>query len=149
MNRIANITAGVLVLIAGALPAAAAGKDDTCNVCSSATVASLMMGIRSDNEGLRESAAFMLGELRCTEAVIPLMRMLHEEPGESARIAAALALSLIGDPRGVYAVRRAVTFDASSRVRILSAYFYNEYVHPQSFKFTPGGPSSGVNYAGR
>jgi hypothetical protein len=130
-----------------ALPAPAGGKDTKSDACSCRTVASLMMGIQSDNQGLRESAAFVLGEIKCTEAVIPLMRMLHEERSESARIAAALALSLIGDPRGVYAVRRAVTYDESKRVRLLSAYFYNEYVHPQTFAFVPSEPTVPVHCA--
>jgi hypothetical protein len=147
MDRIARITVAIVALIAVALPATAGGKDRKSEDCRCNTVASLLVGIQSDNQGLRESAAFVLGEIRCAKAVIPLMRMLHEERSESARVAAALALSLIGDPRGAYAVRRAVTFDESSRVRLLCAYFYNEYVHPQTFAFVPSGPAVSPPYA--
>jgi hypothetical protein len=149
MSRIAHISAAILVLIAVALPAAAGGKENRSDACSGNTVASLMMGIQSDNQGLRESAAFVLGEIKCTEAVIPLMRMLHEERSESGRIAAALALSLIGDRRGVFAVRQAVAFDESARVRLLSAYFYNQYVHPETFAFVPAGQAESTHYASK
>jgi len=147
MSRIARVLAAVLVVIAASMPAPAGDKAKGRDACSNGTVASLMMGIRSENQGLRESAAFVLGEIKCTEAVIPLMQMLHNDRSESARIAAALALSLIGDTRGVYAVKRAVTFDESSRVRLLSAYFYNEYVHPQTFAFVPLEPAESIHYA--
>jgi len=137
MKRAGALLAGILALTALSLPAAAGDKapgDNNC-ACGRNTITSLMIGIQSDNEGLRESAAFVLGELKCTEAVIPLMRMLHEEESESVRITAALALSLIGEARGVYAVKRAAEFDESPRVRVLSAFFYNEYVHPATFAF--------------
>jgi hypothetical protein len=113
------------------------------------TVASLLMGIRSDNQGLRESAAFVLGEIKCTEAVIPLMRLLHEDENASTRIVAALALSLIGESRGVYAVKRAVTFDSDSHVRLLCAYFYNQYGHPRTFAFVPSTPEISPALAGK
>ena len=135
MERMARITFAMFALIAVALPASAGGRVQKSDACRCNAVASLLAGIQSDNQGLRESAAFVLGEIKCTEAVVPLMRMLHEERSESARLAAALALTLIGDARGAYAVRRAVIFDESARVRLICAYFYNEYVHPQTFAF--------------
>ena len=149
MKRAAGILAAILTLAALAQQAPAGDRPQASkeSVCSSGTVASLLAGIRSDNQGLRESAAFVLGEIKCTEAVIPLMRMLHDDRAESSRIAAALALSLIGEPRGVYAVKRAATFDESARVRLLSAYFYNEYVHPSTFAFQTGGVSDAGHYA--
>jgi HEAT repeat protein len=122
----------VAVLIAIASPASSSGKDD---VCGSQTIASLMMAIQSDNQGLRESAAFVLGEIKCAKAIIPLMEMLHNGEKESTRIVAALALTLIGEARGVYAVKQAVRFDTSSRVQVLCAYFYNTYYQPGTFAF--------------
>jgi HEAT repeat protein len=63
--------------------------------------ATLLQGLASDNEGLRESAAYMLGELKSDRAVIPLMGILRCESCSTARIVAALALCRIGEPRGV------------------------------------------------
>jgi hypothetical protein len=93
----------------------------------------LLIGVASDNQGLRESAACMLGELKSDNAVIPLMEMLRDGETESSRIVAALALCRIGDLRGVYAVKRATTFDSSEKVQQRCAWFYNEYVHPGTF----------------
>ena len=85
------------------------------------------MGINSDNFGLRTSAAYMLGELKCEKGVIPLMRMLKSEEREDARIVAALALLKIGNEKGIFAIKQAIRFDQSDRVRRLCANFYNAY----------------------
>ena len=82
-------------------------------------------------------AAFLLGCRKCPQAVIPLMAILHDGRSESCRIAAALSLCLLGDERGTYAVKRAASFDASQKVRTLSAWFYDQYVKKGSFAFVP------------
>jgi len=98
--------------------------------------ASLLAGLQSDNEGLRESSAYMLGELKSDKAVIPLMSILRCESCNTARIVAALALCRIGDSRGLYAVKQAVQFDDNSTVQQRCAWFYNEYVQAGTFNFT-------------
>jgi HEAT repeat protein len=98
-----------------------------CKVKDS-TIESLIVGINSDNFGLRTSAAFMLGELKCEKGVIPLMRMLKSEDREDARIVAALALLKIGNSKGIFAIKQAVRFDDSERVRRQCANFYNAYM---------------------
>ena len=94
----------------------------------------LLVGLASDNLGLRESCAFMLGEIGSQKAVVPLMAMLHDGV-ESSRVVAALALTRIGDARGVYAVKQAARFDPSERVQKLAAWYYNQYAVPGSFDF--------------
>ena len=91
------------------------------------TVSSLLIGLNSSNLGLKSSSAYMLGELKVTSAVIPLMRILHENENEDLRIAAALALYKIGTPLAINAVKQSVRFDNSERVSKLCASFYNEY----------------------
>jgi len=99
----------------------------------------LLIGLCSDNQGVREGSAYMLGELRSPKAVIPLMAMLRNDDMESSRIVAALALTRIGDARGVYAVKRAATFDASGQVQQKCAFFVNEYAQPGAFEFAQVG----------
>ncbi len=106
----------------------------------------LLIGLNSDNLGLRESAACMLGEFGSSKAVAPLMAMLHNGP-ESSRIVAALALTQIGDPIGTYAVRQAVKFDDSPRVQQLCAWYYAQYVEPGSFEFIALQPTDEIEYA--
>ncbi len=98
-------------------------------------VTNLLIGLHSDNLGLRNSAACILGDLKAGRAVIPLMAMLHNAQDETSRIVAALALSRIGDARGQYAVKTAAIHDDSERVRKYCAWFYNEYVEAGSFSF--------------
>ncbi len=92
------------------------------------TIASLMEGLTSDNLGLKSSCAYMLGELKVTEAIIPLMRILHNDLNEELRISAALALYKIGTPMSIHAVKQAGRFDESARVNKLAQNFYTEYL---------------------
>lgn len=100
-------------------------------------IPNLLIGIQSENEGLRLSSAYYLGEYKCPNAVLPLMRILKDSDKESARIVAALALCRIGEARGVYAVKEAVHHDESEKVRVMCAWFYNEYYKPGTFAFIP------------
>lgn len=95
---------------------------------SSQTIESLMMGLDSDNYGLKMSSAFMLGELSSEEAMFPLMHMLRTSDNEEERIVAALALYKIGSPVGMNIVKKAINFDESERVRKHCNGFYNQYL---------------------
>jgi len=91
-------------------------------------ITNLMSGVNSGNQGLRMSSTYFLGELKSDEAVIPLMRMLKSDKNEEARIMSALSLSKIGDSRGVYAVKQAIKFDSSERVKKMCSNFYHDYL---------------------
>jgi len=92
------------------------------------TVASLMEGLNSENIGLKSSSAYMIGELKLSKALIPLLKVLHEDENEEMRIAAALALYKIGSPIAIQAVKQSIRFDDSERVSKLCANFYSEYL---------------------
>lgn len=77
----------------------------------------------------RVSTIYSLGEIKSSKALIPLLKILHDEKKVELRISAALSLIKIGDARGVYAVKQAAKFDDSPRVRRLCAIFYNAYVN--------------------
>lgn len=95
----------------------------------------LLIALASDNSGLVESAADVLGELQSTKAVVPLMNLLREGNPESTRIVAALALCKIGDARGLYAVKRAAEFGGDEVVGQRCAFFYNSYAKAGTFEF--------------
>ena len=139
------------VLVALAVPALSADKVQvTPKINKDLVVTNLMSGLASDNKGLKESAAFMLGEEKAIRAVVPLMQMLRSDGSEeSSRIVAALSLCRIGDPRGTYAVKQAAKFDGNERVRTLCAWFYNQYVQPGSFEFIAVKPAAPVDYGSR
>ncbi len=105
-----------------------AGDGNSEAVVKESTIASLLEGLTSDNLSLKSSCAYMLGELKVTEAIIPLMRILHNDVNEELRISAALALYKIGTPMSIYAVKQAGRFDESERVNKLAQNFYAEYL---------------------
>ena len=84
----------------------------------------LLIALNSNNYGLKTSAAQILGDVKSEKAVIPLMRILKSSGDENLRIVAALSLYKIQNPRGLFAVRQAVKFDESTRVRKLCLNFY-------------------------
>lgn len=88
-------------------------------------------GIKSDNQGLKVSAAYFLGEMKSSKAVIPLMRILREDSCDDARLAAALALVKIGDGRGIYIVKKAVDFNDCEKVRKMAKHLYASYITGQ------------------
>ena len=105
-----------------------AGEDKAETTLSEASIVSLLNGLASDNAGLKSSCAYMLGEFKVTEAIIPLMRILHNDENEDLRISAALALYKIGTPIAIFAVKQAGRFDESKRVNKLAQNFYFEYL---------------------
>lgn len=92
----------------------------------------LIAGIEKENLGLKISSAYYLGERKCTQAVIPLMNVLHTDNSEEARIVAALSLFKIGDSRGLFAIKRAVEFEDSEIVKRFCDIFYKMYLHGHS-----------------
>ena len=88
----------------------------------------LLEGVQSENLGLKISSAYFLGEYKTEKAVMPLIKMLHTEKEESARIQAALSLIKIGNSKGIFMVKQAAKFDESKRVRNFCAKFYNAYL---------------------
>jgi HEAT repeat protein len=140
MKATMSILAAAALIIAATTSAAASDPSTPLTTEQYARAEqNLLIGIESGNQGLKESSAYLLGELKSSKAVVPLMKMLRSDDQESARIVAALALCRIGDARGVYAVKRATQFDGSERVARRCAWFYNEYVHAGSFEFAATG----------
>ncbi len=109
--------------------AAAEPVKEKRNINRDLAIENLLIGLDSDNSGLTASSAFHLGELSSAEAVIPLMKVLRNSEQEELRIPAALALLKIGDARGIYAIKRAIVFDESKRVRDMCEKFYNSHLY--------------------
>lgn len=88
----------------------------------------LLSSIESNNIGLSISSIQILGELNSNEAVLPLLRILHNSENVESRIAASLSLYKIGDKRGIFALKMAAKHDNSKRVRKMCNSFYNQYL---------------------
>ncbi len=138
MKGTARIIGVIALAIVLAWPAKASEiKKQIGEAKYNAAVENLLVALKSDNCGLRKSAAYVMGQLQAEEAVIPLMAILRNSNDECARIAAAWALCQIGDARGVYAVKQAVRFDNSDKVKSYCAWYYNLYVQDGTFAFAP------------
>ncbi len=87
-----------------------------------------LMGLNSDNLGLKMSCAYFLGEMKSEKAVIPLMEILNKETHEGVRIMAAWSLSKIGDPRGIYLLQQTSNFCDCVSVQCMSQYYYMHYL---------------------
>ncbi|RPH37715.1 HEAT repeat domain-containing protein [bacterium] len=124
----------LVAMLAAVTVSGMAGDNEKPSYDKNQAELNLLVGLASENLGLRESSAFMLGEIGSQKAVVPLMAMLHDGT-ESSRVVAALALTRIGDARGIYAVKQAAKFDSSERVQKLAAWYYNQYAVPGSFDF--------------
>jgi len=92
------------------------------------TIKSLIQGLSADNNGLQSKCAYFLGEYRIIDAVIPLLKLLHNDDSESVRISSALALFKIGTPIAIFAVKQAIRFDESERVKRTTQIFYSAHL---------------------
>jgi len=88
------------------------------------SVVSLLEGVKSENSGLRAGSAYMLGEFQSADAVLPLMELFNTSDVRGERIAAALALTKIGDERGIKVIEFAAKHDADPVVKNLCEKFY-------------------------
>lgn len=90
--------------------------------------ANLLVGLNSDIDGLRLSCAYYLGEIKSENSVLPLMQILRDDSCYGVRIVAALSLIKIGNPQGVYMVKRTAKFNNDDGVRKMSEKFYLAYL---------------------
>ena len=87
----------------------------------------LLVGLTSENEGLKMRSAYFLGEIKSQKAIIPLMKMLKNSASVEERLIAALSLAKIKSDKGMFAVKQRIKFDDSERVQRLCKIFYNNY----------------------
>jgi len=88
----------------------------------------LLVGLQTDNLGLKVSAAYFLGEMKSERAVIPLMKMLKGNTTEEEKLIAALSLAKIKSEKGMFAVKQRIKYDDSKRVQRLCDIFYKNYL---------------------
>ncbi len=84
----------------------------------------LLVGINSDNQGLKLSCAYFLGEIRSEKAIIPLLSILHNSNECCARQVAALALFKINSERGMFAIKQAIKFDDNEQTKKICRVLY-------------------------
>lgn len=136
MKKLAMLLGAVLFVMATWANAQTV-KDEIGEAKFETAVSNYLVALKSENVGLRRSAIYMLGQLEANDAVVPLMKVLRSCEDAKCRIAAAWALSKIGNTFGTYAVKQAVRFDGDLKVQTHAAWYYNLYVSPGTFAFIP------------
>ena len=84
----------------------------------------LLVGLESDNAGLISSCAYFLGELKSENAIIPLMKILHDSENCKLRQGAVLALYKINSAKGLFAIKQSMRLDADSQTRKICKILY-------------------------
>ena len=88
----------------------------------------LLEGIDSENQGLKLSSAYFLGEIQSDKAIIPLLEILHNSDEYSAKQVAALALYKINSARGMFAIKQAIKFEENAQTRRICKILYNQHL---------------------
>jgi len=82
-----------------------------------AEVTRLLQSLADPSERVRADGAIQLGRLKAIRAIDPLAATLAGDSSPAARESAARALGLIGSPRGLLSLKRAVQVDTDRDVR--------------------------------
>ena len=102
-----------------------AGPKETVN---SNVEENLIVGLQSENLGLKTASAYMLGEYGTDKSVIALMKVLKSGQTEEESISAALALTKINTEKARFAVKQRAKFDESERVRRYCKLLYQQSI---------------------
>ncbi|MDP2363166.1 MAG: hypothetical protein Q8M94_05290 [Ignavibacteria bacterium] len=94
----------------------------------------LVMGIQSENEGVRESSIHFAGMYRFIDTEDALINQLKVEKKSDIKVLIGLALFRMNSEKGMNELQRLATKDENPRVRRMSQAIYNEYLVNNSNK---------------
>jgi len=92
------------------------------------TLENLEMGIKSSNDGVRESSIYFAGKCRLIETEDYLIEQLKVEKNSDIKILIGLALFRMNSEKGMNELEVLAEKDANQKVRRMSRAIYNEYV---------------------
>lgn len=90
----------------------------------------LLKALESDNEGLKFSSAYALGEMKSSAAIDLLTRMLRSHKDENYRIMAALSLTKIGTEQALFMVKRVGKFTDNKKLAAFCEKFHKIKTYP-------------------
>jgi HEAT repeat protein len=88
----------------------------------------LVIGIHSENEGVRESSIYFAGQYRLIDTEDALIEQLKVEKESNIRVLIGLALYRMNSEKGMNELQRLASKDENPRVRRMSSAIYNEYL---------------------
>ncbi|MBS4034522.1 MAG: hypothetical protein KGZ85_08665 [Ignavibacterium sp.] len=127
----AHLTKTVLVLVVGLLLTNSIFAQSSLSEFTKNKYAldNLLMGIHSDNEGVRKSAIYFAGKYKVLESAEDLIAQLKKEENPGIKVLIALALFEMESKEGLDAVRKLSKNDENLRVRNMASFIYNEYAN--------------------
>lgn len=130
----AHLTKTVLVLVIGLLLSNSIFAQNSLSEFTKNKYAldNLIMGIHSDNEGVRKSAIYFAGKYKVLESAEVLIEQLKKEENPGIKVLIALALFEMESKEGLDAVRKLSKNDESVRVRNMATFICNEYTSGNS-----------------
>jgi hypothetical protein len=92
----------------------------------------LSAAIKSDNEGVREDAIYLVGKYRLIDFENDLLNQLDKEKNPNIKVLIGLALYRMESEKGVQRMLELSSKDSDARVRRMSLAIYNEYLNGNS-----------------
>ncbi len=127
----AHLTKTVLVLVVGLLLTNSIFAQSSLSEFTKNKYAldNLLMGIHSDNDGVRKSAIYFAGKYKVIESTEGLIEQLKKEENPGIKVLIALALFEMESKEGLDAVRKLSMNDENLRVRNMASFIYTEYTN--------------------
>ena len=91
-------------------------------------VANLINAIHSENDGVRESAIYLVGEYRFIDMEDALIKQLRVEKNSDIKILIGLALFRMNSEKGMNELQNLTIKDPDQKVRRMSQAIYNEFL---------------------
>lgn len=88
----------------------------------------LVMGIQSENVGVRESSIYFAGQYRFIDTEDALIKQLRVEKNCDIKVLIGLALFRMSSEKGMNELQRLASIDENPRVRRMSSAIYKEYL---------------------
>ena len=109
------------------------------NVREKRAIANLIVGINSENEGVRKASIYFSGKYQFDHTTDALIKQLNVELNPSIRISIALALYKIGNEKGLEAICNCTSMENDGHVRriyeaIVEEYAENKYIFASTIK---------------
>jgi HEAT repeat protein len=122
MKNLVVTTVLAVVLLAASVPAQKRTVD-----LKKTEIENLLIGIRSDNPGLKKSSVYMAGKYELDECTGSLIEQLKTEKDASVKVLIALALYRIGSEEGMEAIEELAHNDNNKEVRRMSSAIVNQW----------------------
>ena len=90
-------------------------------------IKSMLMGIKSENDGLRRSAIFYAGQYKIEEATDCLIEEFQKEKDPGTKILIALSLYKIGNPIAIDYIKDMVSNENNQKAKDMFTAIYNDF----------------------